>query len=128
MKTLAKILIIQRHQNPLRKKCPYTGFFLVCIFPHSDWIRRDTEYLSVLSPNAGKYGPEKTAYLDTFHAVISSPFFSSLALLARQYIINTMTSTIYTQAQPTAIPTVWPMGDVFALESSSASSLTKDIY
>ena len=28
-----------------------------------------TEYLSVFSPNAGKYGPEKTLYLDTVHAV-----------------------------------------------------------
>ena len=36
------------------------GVILVGIFPHSDWIRRDTEYLSVFSPNAGKYGPEKT--------------------------------------------------------------------
>ena len=48
--------------------CPNTEFFLVCIFPHSHWIRRDTECLSVFSPNAGKYGPEKTSYLDTFHA------------------------------------------------------------
>ena len=38
-------------------------------FPVSDWIRRDTEYLSVFSPNAGKYGPEITPYLDTFHTV-----------------------------------------------------------
>ena len=44
-------------------------FFLACIFPHSDWIRRDTEYFSVFSTNAGKYGPEKTLCLDTFHAV-----------------------------------------------------------
>ena len=28
------------------------------IFPHSEWIRRDTEYLSVFSPNAGKWRPE----------------------------------------------------------------------
>ena len=35
------------------------GVFLVRIFPHSDWIRRDTKYLSVFSPNVGKYGPEK---------------------------------------------------------------------
>ena len=28
-----------------------------------------TPYLSVFSPNAGKYGPEKTPYLVTFHAV-----------------------------------------------------------
>ena len=53
----------------LREKYPNTEFFLVCIFPHSDWIRRDTKYLFVFSPNAGKYGPEKTPYLDTFHTV-----------------------------------------------------------
>ena len=28
------------------------------------------EYLSVFSQNGGKYGPEKTPYLDTFHAVM----------------------------------------------------------
>ena len=44
-------------------------FFLVRIFPYSDWIRKDALYLSVFSPNTGKYGPEKTSYLDTFHAV-----------------------------------------------------------
>ena len=39
--------------------------FLVRIIPHSDWTRRQTErervrqYLSVFSPNSGKYGPEK---------------------------------------------------------------------
>ena len=33
----------------LREKCPNTEFFLVRIFPYSDWIRRDTEYLSVFS-------------------------------------------------------------------------------
>ena len=53
----------------LREKCPNKEFFLVRIFPHSNWIRRDTSYLYVFSPNAGKYGSEKTPYLDTFHAV-----------------------------------------------------------
>ena len=47
------------HIWALRKKCPNTKFFLVCIFPHSDWILTDSPYLSVFSPNAGKYGPEK---------------------------------------------------------------------
>ena len=51
------------------EKCPNTEFFLVCIFPHSDTIQRDT-YLAVFSPNAGKYGPGKTPYLHTFHVVI----------------------------------------------------------
>ena len=32
----------------------------------------NTEIYGVFSPNAGKYGPEKTPYLDTFHAVIVS--------------------------------------------------------
>ena len=32
-------------------------------------MRENTEYLSVFTPNAGKYGPKKTPYLDTFHAV-----------------------------------------------------------
>ena len=34
------------------------GVILVCIFPHSEWIRRDTPYFSVFGPNVGKYGPE----------------------------------------------------------------------
>ena len=58
------------HYILLREKCPNTEFFLVCIFPHSDWIRRVNPYLSGFSPNAGKYGSEKTPYLDTFHAVL----------------------------------------------------------
>ena len=54
---------------PLREMCPNTEFLLVRIFRHSDWIRRDQKYLSVFSPNAGKYIPEKAPYLDTFHVV-----------------------------------------------------------
>ena len=38
------------------------GVILVRIFPHSQWIRRDTEYLSVFCPNAGKYGPDNSEY------------------------------------------------------------------
>ena len=32
--------------------------------------RKKCSFLSVFSPNAGKYGPEKTPYLDTFQAVV----------------------------------------------------------
>ena len=45
-------------------KCPNMELFLVRIFPYSD------SYLSVFSPDAGKYGPEITPHLDTFHAVV----------------------------------------------------------
>ena len=62
--------VARMHTITLREKSPNTAFYLVCIFPHSDWTRRDTPYLSVFSPNAGKCGPEKTSYLDTFHAVL----------------------------------------------------------
>ena len=34
----------------------YSGPNFSRIVPHSDWIRRDTEFLSVFSPNAGKSG------------------------------------------------------------------------
>ena len=68
-KWLNMLKILQPLLQALHEKCPNTEFFLVRIFPHSDWIRRDTEYLSVFSPNAGKYGPEKSLYYDTFHAV-----------------------------------------------------------
>ena len=32
------------HSHSLREKCQNTEVFLVRIFTHSDWIRRDTEY------------------------------------------------------------------------------------
>ena len=32
------------------------------------------ELIFVLSPNTGKYGHEKTPYLDTFHAVVTKFF------------------------------------------------------
>ena len=33
-------------------------------------LYKSTVRQSVFSPNTGKYGPEETPYLDTFHAVI----------------------------------------------------------
>ena len=53
-------------RNYLTAFSPYTAWkvsvfriILVCIFPNLDWILRDTPYLSLFSPNAGKHGPEK---------------------------------------------------------------------
>ena len=47
-------MMVSELQVSLRKKCPNVEFFSGPYFP-------------VFSPNAGKYGPEKTPYLDTFH-------------------------------------------------------------
>ena len=59
--------------SSLCEMCPNTEFFLVRIFPHSDWIRRDTKnteyFLIRIFPHSDWYGPEKTPYLDNFHAV-----------------------------------------------------------
>ena len=45
----------------------YSGPHFFSIFPHLDWIRRDTEYLSVFSPNAGKMKTIITPNTDTFY-------------------------------------------------------------
>ena len=39
------------------------------MFYESGLVEINYQKVSVFSPNAGKYGPEKTPYLDTFHAV-----------------------------------------------------------
>ena len=33
--------------------------FLVRIFPHSDWIQKDSPYFCIFSPHVGKYRPEE---------------------------------------------------------------------
>ena len=53
-------IVTKWFSETLPENCPNAEFSLVRIFPHSDWIQRDTEYLSVFSPNAEKYRPEKT--------------------------------------------------------------------
>ena len=40
-------------------KVPLFRVFMFVISQHSDWTRRDTPYLFVFSPNAGKYVPEQ---------------------------------------------------------------------
>ena len=92
----------------LRENCPNTEYFLVCIFPHSDWIRRDTSYFSVFSPNAGKYGTEKAPYLDTFHAVLIYLKTSKLVtvllqffkILAKDYFVENYKLLFYERTIP----------------------------
>ena len=56
---LIDLCIVERYplknrNQTLCEMCPNRELFLVRIFPHSDWIRRDTKYLSVFNPNGGK--------------------------------------------------------------------------
>ena len=88
------LLYLEEKNLTLPEKCPNTEFFLARIFPHSDWIRRNTSYLFVFSPNTGKYGPEKTPYLDTFHAVWAAckkgeKFNLTFFILTHAYLIFT---------------------------------------
>ena len=55
---------VKRVKGALREKCPNTEFFLVPIFLFYG------VNLCVFSPNTGKYGPQKTPFLDTFHALV----------------------------------------------------------
>ena len=50
---------------PLRKKVSVFGVILVLIFPHSDWIRRDTRIQS----ECGKMRTRIPPNTDTFYAV-----------------------------------------------------------
>ena len=52
----------------LREKCPNMEFFLVRIFPHSDWTDRYLVSLRIQS-ECGKIRTRKTPYLDKFHTV-----------------------------------------------------------
>ena len=49
----------QKSKHKLREKCPYSEFFWPVPSDHSGRIRRDDNYLLVLSPNAAICGPEK---------------------------------------------------------------------
>ena len=52
---------------PRKKKLLITLIIIIPAFGLK--IKSTFAYLYVFSPNARKYGPEKTPYLDTFHAV-----------------------------------------------------------
>ena len=56
------------HEVTVWKVSKYGGFSGL-YFPYLDWMRKFTEWISVFSLNTERYGPEKTLYLDTFHAV-----------------------------------------------------------
>ena len=63
------------------------SFFLVRIFAYSGWIRRDTEYPSVFSPN-GKIWTRKTPNIDTFHAVLVIGEFDKIPPVSYYYLTS----------------------------------------
>ena len=65
--------------SSLREKCPNTEFFLVRIFPHSDWMRRE---LFVFSPNAGEI---RTRNKSVFERFSRSAWISNIKLFKQDY-------------------------------------------
>ena len=60
-----------------REKCRNMEFFLVRIFLYSE--------ISLFSPNTGIYEPEKTPYLDTFHAVFLWRFINGFIFCLKDF-------------------------------------------
>ena len=62
---------------------------MVCVILRLDWIRRDTQYLSVLSSNAGKYGTRRTSVFEHFSRIVwytsSSDSFSLMSHFLRVF-------------------------------------------
>ena len=73
MATYGNDLFIKRNEIVARftprKKCPCSKLFWSAFFPHSDRIRRDTRYLSIFTPDAGKIPTRITPNMNHFYAV-----------------------------------------------------------
>ena len=65
------------------------GAFLVLIFPHSDWIRRDSSHLSIFSWITGKIRIRKIPNTETFQAVCVSTF-ASVCYSILVYTVTTL--------------------------------------
>ena len=92
------------------------GVILVRIFSHSDWIRRDKECLTVLSPSAGKIWT-RIPNTDTLHAVTSlslcycKEFFLIYAMSRKNCSIQSCHVSGRSKYKGVSIPKV-PSGDL----------------
>ena len=81
-------------QESLRKVSLFV-VFLVCIFPYSDWILRDTSYLSVFSPNTENTEQKNSEY-GHFLRIESSCF----TTLLNAFFIWSLTSSFESRSIP----------------------------
>ena len=96
---LWSFVVVQFIKTSLREKCLNTEFLLVGIFPHSDWIRRDTENLSVFSSNVEKYRPEKTRIWTPFTHCINVVLHLQRQLHHQRCIISSALHCNYQNSQ-----------------------------
>ena len=69
---VAKYTPLSECKNYAAWKVSVFGVILACIFPHPDWIRKDTPYLSVFSLNAGKWDQNNSEYRHFLRSVTLS--------------------------------------------------------
>ena len=87
---------------------PVFGVILVRIFPYLDRIRRYTPYLSLFSPNAGKYWPEKLRirtpfthldFVNNFYQYFCKRDISKNETVLKSEFLNTLYNQIFDTAQ-----------------------------
>ena len=76
----------------------YSGPNFSRIFPHSDWIRRDTPYLSVISSDAGKFGKNANQNNSGYRHFLRSAKYTRASPPARKMLsssnLNTQNSVV----------------------------------
>ena len=108
----------------LEKRVRIRSFFGLCL-PHSDWIRRDTEYLYVFSPNAGKCRPEKLRIRTLF-----THWLQQIRLFFRRSFIswskNHSTKTVSTISKNLLV--AWQVNELASIEkTATVYSYYKDL-
>ena len=111
LKRISRLLLSEKHS--LREKCPNTELVLVRIFVFISYFQI---FWSAFGLNTGKYGPELTPYLGTFHAVIES-----LAIELLKVKGNLASNILYDIFQSLAI-------ELLKVKGNLASNILYDIF
>ena len=99
--------------------------FLVYNFRHSDWIQRDAAYLSVFSPNAGKYWQEKLRIWKLFTQCSIEKFL--LKYLKRSSLIEGFVGILLNDSLwilQSYLRAVWCLSKVYPNKSLSTENLS----
>ena len=86
--TIQNHLFFNHKIQNINKNIQRDGAFLIRIFPYLDWTRRFSLYISVFSPNAGKYRLEKLRIRTLFVQCKLVGFFARAIPWCRTYLIN----------------------------------------
>ena len=77
----------------------YPGPHFCCIFLHSDWIRRDTPYISVFSPNAEEWRKNADQNNSEYWLFLSSATLDGSVILRNRKLLFCWRPPIFTSNQ-----------------------------